>query len=316
MPSGSSRASGSWRFARTPTLSLSVLLYLTLAFTSSVLAQQNVQLRPTSGSNSFPACGVNCGVLSQADDACTPPTAQSTNRQTYVSCFCQSSLLGGLRSDTSNTCSDTCTSSQDRQKIKQWYTDFCNSGGKTGSSNSNSNSQGSNNNNGNGNNNNSNGNNNNNGASPTPGSAADNSSAANRPAPQSWSVQTPTLFIAITNINRWDGHYQWVIMVIVLAVAFTAIAVGGVWLKRRHDRKHPNLYHAAQGTSDSRFFQNSNHDSLVPALAPPARSVNTVSFASSSRTNVPPPNKQGPSQSPLREAQGADNDVEIREVPR
>jgi hypothetical protein len=103
-----------------------------------------------------------------------------------------------------------------------------------------------------------------------------------------------------------------VIMVIVLAVGFTAIAIVGVWLKRRHDKKHPNLYHATQSASDSRIFQNRNPETLVPR----ARSVNTVSFASSSRTNVGPPNRQGPSPSPLQNMQGVDSGMEIREAPR
>ncbi|RDW70697.1 uncharacterized protein DSM5745_08208 [Aspergillus mulundensis] len=291
MLSGSSGTSGSWPFA--PSLSLSTFFYLSLALTTSILAQ-DVQLRPTAASSTFPACGLTCSALSQADDSCTPPTAQTTNRQTYVSCFCQSDLLKNLQTTAAGTCDDTCTSSDDQQLLQQWYVDFCNSGGDTDStsgttedSTSNSNS---------GNNNNSS-NNNNNGTS-SADSAADtsSSSAANRRAPQSW----------------WDGHYQWVIMVIVLAVGFTAIAILGIWLKKRHDRKHPP-YHATQGASGSRVF---NQDSLGPDLVPRARSVNTVSFASSSRTNVGPPNRQVPTPSPLQNAQGVDHDVEVREAPR
>ncbi|KAL4907381.1 hypothetical protein BDW74DRAFT_149054 [Aspergillus multicolor] len=286
MLSGTSGTSGSWPFA--PSLSLSTFFYLSLALTSSILAQ-DVQLRPTAASSTFPACGLTCSALSQADDSCTPPTAQTTNRQTYVSCFCQSTLLTNLQTTAAGTCDDTCTSSDDQQLLQQWYVDFCNSGGDTDSSsgttddstsNSNSNS--------------------NNGTSSADSAAETSSSSATnrRPAPKSW----------------WDGHYQWVIMVIVLAVGFTAIAILGIWLKKRHDRKHPP-YPATQGASGSgsRVF---NQDSLVPDLVPRARSVNTVSFASSSRTNVGPPNRQVPTPSPLQNAQGVDHDVEIREVPR
>ncbi|KAL4999328.1 hypothetical protein BDV10DRAFT_165207 [Aspergillus recurvatus] len=280
--SGTSATSGSWPFA--PSLSLSTFFYLSLALTTSVLTQ-DVQLRPTAASSSFPACGLTCSVLAQADDSCTPPTAQVTNQETYVSCFCQSDLLKNFQTTADGTCDDTCTSSDDRQLLQQWYVDFCNSGGDTESNSgtaedsTSSSSSG---------NNSSTGNNN--------ATSSANSAASHRAGPQSW----------------WDGHYQWVIMVIVLAVGFTAIAIVGVWLKRRHDKKHPNLYHATQGASDSRIFQSRNQDSLVP----PARSVNTVSFASSSRTNVGPPNRQGPSPSPLQNSRGVDNGVEIREAPR
>ncbi|KAL4988188.1 hypothetical protein BDW68DRAFT_98438 [Aspergillus falconensis] len=283
--SGTSATSGFWPFA--PSLSLSAFFHLSLALINSVLAQ-DVQLRPTAASSSFPACGLTCSVLAQADDSCTPPTAQVTNQETYVSCFCQSDLLKNFQTTADGTCDDTCTSSDDRQLLQQWYVDFCDSGGDTQSnSGTTEDSTG---------NNSSSGNNNGTSSGNSAADSSGSSAASHRAGPQSW----------------WDGHYQWVIMVIVLAVGFTVIAVVGVWLKRRHDRKHPNLYHATQGASDSRLFQSRNQDSLVPR----ARSVNTVSFAGSSRTNVGPPNRQGPSPSPLQNSQGVDNDMEIREAPR
>ncbi|KAL4791379.1 hypothetical protein BDV19DRAFT_310762 [Aspergillus venezuelensis] len=196
MPSGSSgtwsRASGSWPFA-SQRFSLATLFYLFLAFTPSILAQ-DVQLRPSAASDSFPSCGLSCGVLTQADDACTPPTAQVTNRQTYVSCFCQSSLLTTWSQSVDSICTDTCTNSQDRQLLQTWYTNFCQSGGDTtedSSDNSNSNSNSNNNSNNNNNNNSNNNNSNNNDDSSNANSEADSSgsSAANsNSAPQSWSV--------------------------------------------------------------------------------------------------------------------------------
>ncbi|KAL4916055.1 hypothetical protein BDW62DRAFT_203061 [Aspergillus aurantiobrunneus] len=304
MPTGTLRP---WSFAlKTPIVSLSTFFYLSLAFTSSVLAQ-DVQLRPSVASDSFPACGLSCAVLSQADDGCTPPTVQVTNRQTYVSCFCQSTLLSDLKTNVQGTCDDTCTSSDDRQTLQQWYVDFCNSGGNTDSDSGKNRVSNNNNYDNNGNNN----NDNNNGGSSNANSAADTASSSVtklvKRAPQSW----------------WDGHYKWVIMIIVLAVAFTAITIVGVWLKRRHDRKYPNLYHAAApGASDSRVFQNRNRDSPVPGPMPRALaarrhdSLNTVSVASSSRTDfVVPGPRQGHMPSRLQKAQNV-NDVEVRETPR
>ncbi|KAL4929182.1 uncharacterized protein BDV17DRAFT_77085 [Aspergillus undulatus] len=197
MPSGSSgtgaRASGSWPFASNK-ISLSTLFYLSLAFSSSVFAQNDVRLRPSAASDSFPSCGLNCPDLQQADDSCTPPAAAVTNRQTYVSCFCQSSLLVSWQSSIDSICTGTCTSSQDRQTLQTWYSDFCQSGGDTteDSNDNNSNNNPGNNNNNNSNNNNNNNNNNNDNSNAN--SEADNSgsSAANRkPAPQSWSVGWP-----------------------------------------------------------------------------------------------------------------------------
>lgn len=194
MPSGTSGTSGSWPFSLRA--SFLTLFCLALAFTTSVLAQdQDVQLRPSAASDSFPACGVNCEILAQADDACTPPTVPATNRQTYVSCFCQSTLITGLKSNAQSVCG-TCTSQSDSQKLQQWYVDFCNSGGKTGSNsgNSNSNDNGNNNNNNNDNND-SNSNSNNDGSD----SSASSSSSSNTPAPKSWLVFSQPMSVTAPN---------------------------------------------------------------------------------------------------------------------
>ncbi|KAL2868776.1 uncharacterized protein BJX67DRAFT_36965 [Aspergillus lucknowensis] len=286
MSSGTSGTPGSWFLASkippSTTLSLSALFYLTLAFSTSILAQ-DVVLRPSAASDSFPACGLTCSLLSQADDSCTPPTAQVTNRQIYVSCFCQSALLATFRESPVGICDDTCTTDPDRQLLQQWYVNFCDHGGNTEDTGANS---GNNNNNDNNDNNNSHNDNNGDGtnadsaadATPSPGAGS-----RDDPAPQSW----------------WSGHYKWVIMVIVLVLGFTTLAILGVWLKRRHDAKHPNLYHAAAaGAGDSRVFANRNHDSPVPGPVPRAmatrrhESMNTVSIASSSRTDVIPKPRQ------------------------
>ncbi|KAL4941698.1 hypothetical protein BDV06DRAFT_177594 [Aspergillus oleicola] len=286
MPSGS-RASGSWPFA-SQRISLATLFYLSLAFSSSILAQ-DVQLRPSEASDSFPSCGLNCNILTQADDACTPPSAQVTNRQTYVSCFCQSSLLTTWSQNIDSICTDSCQSSQDRQTLQTWYTNFCQSGGQTTEDSTDDNNS---------NNNNNNDDDNSNADSDSEAGSSSSSAANSNSAPQSW----------------WDGHWKWVVMVIVLAAGFTIIGVVGMWLKRRHDRRHPNLYHAGSpGASGSRVFQDPNRESIVPALAPRGRSVNAVSFASSTRTDFVPPSRQGPSSSPLQRAQVA---VQTGEAPR
>ncbi|KAK5122007.1 hypothetical protein LTR16_004193 [Cryomyces antarcticus] len=36
---------------------------------------------------------------------------------------------------------------------------------------------------------------------------------------------------------RWSNHYKWVIMLIVLFIAFLALAMLGIFLKRRHARR-------------------------------------------------------------------------------
>lgn len=38
-------------------------------------------------------------------------------------------------------------------------------------------------------------------------------------------------------MKRWSQHGRYIIMVIVLVIAFTIIIIGGVWWKKSHDRK-------------------------------------------------------------------------------
>ncbi|KAL2815646.1 hypothetical protein BDW59DRAFT_153767 [Aspergillus cavernicola] len=294
MASGIS-GSGTLVFRRTPTatISLSTLFFLTLAFSTSILAQ-DVSLRPSAASATFPACGLTCTQLTQADDGCTPPTVQVTNRQTYVSCFCQSDLLRNFQTTADGTCDETCTTPADRQLLQQWYVNFCNSGGNTGNSGTNTDSDED-----------TEDNTNSNTTSPADSSASPVAGSRN-PAPQSW----------------LDGHYQWIIMIVILVVGFAALAVLGVWLKRRHDAKHPHLYHAATGGSDSRIFANRNLDSPSPGPAPSAiaahshESANTVSIASSSRTDDFPPSFRPAQPSRLQKVSQSEGNTAIQEALR
>ncbi|GAB1191852.1 hypothetical protein BDV32DRAFT_115757 [Aspergillus pseudonomiae] len=269
------------------------LLLITLVLSLSVRADDDTTLIPTAASDSFPSCALSCSILQQAQTGCVPPTAQKTDRSTYVSCFCQSSLITQLHNSADGTCSDTCTNADDRKKLQTWYSDFCASGGQNkGTAASESTAAAS---------------------TSTSTSTSTTKSQNSYPAPKSW----------------WSTHYQWVIMVIVLAVGFTAIAVVGVWLKRRHDAKYPNLYHAGSGSnsgSNSGLLysrgQNASPGPKHPGQFMPAPSpinhdeyANTDSVASSSRTEVAVP---GPRPSRLqRTPPSADvGDIETREVTR
>jgi hypothetical protein len=43
--------------------------------------------------------------------------------------------------------------------------------------------------------------------------------------------------------RRISTHWQWVLMVVILIIGFSLLAVVGIWLKRRYDANHQNLYH-------------------------------------------------------------------------
>ncbi|KAF7586418.1 hypothetical protein BBP40_008925 [Aspergillus hancockii] len=262
------------------------LFLITLVLSLSVRADDDTSLLPSAASDSFPQCALSCSILQQAQSACIPPSAPANGRSTYVSCFCQSSLIGQLKQSADGTCTDTCTNASDRSLLKTWYSDFCSSGGKSTASQSSAAAASS---------------------STSPSSAKSQNSY---PAPPSW----------------WSGHYQWVIMVIVLIVGFGALAVLGVWLKRRHDAKYPNLYHAGSGSNSGLLFNRGQNASpgpkqpgqFMPTPSPvnPADYANTDSVASSSNTDVAASRTRTPSRLQKTPQPAGEGDVEIREVPR
>lgn len=79
-------------------------------------------LIPTSASDSFPTCGLQCSQLYAAQDSCTANPDSST----WVSCFCQSAFVSNLK--TSGAVCTNCDSN-DQSKVSSWYTNYCNSGG-------------------------------------------------------------------------------------------------------------------------------------------------------------------------------------------
>lgn len=110
---------------------LSVLVLLFVLASAVLAADDDTSLLPSSASDSFPQCGLSCNNLKQAQSGCVPPAAPANGRSTYVSCFCQSSLLSNLHNTADGTCDDSCSSESDRSLLKTWYSDFCSSGGKT-----------------------------------------------------------------------------------------------------------------------------------------------------------------------------------------
>jgi hypothetical protein len=116
-------------------------------------------------------------------------------------------------------------------------------------------------------------------------------------------------------------------MLIVLAIGFSAIAAGGIWLKRRYDAKRPGLYHGGSAAASSSGVLGgnpvSNSNSGVLSPPPPAWASSTgpnqsQSLASSSLTdmtatrgnNAAPPG----SRTRLPKSSQPSSDVEIRHV--
>ncbi|KAJ5584740.1 uncharacterized protein N7459_004540 [Penicillium hispanicum] len=264
----------------------SALLLLSLLSTS-LAADKN--LIPTSASSSFPQCGLSCSSLYAAQDSCTSAADSST----WVSCFCQSSLVSGLK--TSGSVCSNCDAS-DQKLVSTWYSNYCNSGGSNkGTDNT----------------------------ATTSTSSSTTSSATSTATAGSSSSST-----GITEEKKswWSTHYKWVIMLIVLALAFSAIAALGIWLKKRYDAKRPNLYHGGGGnaaSSSGALGGTSGMLSPPPGHAPSApptqsqtRGLAAESVASSSRTDVGPKGLTPGSRTRLQKPTGPQSvaDVEIRQV--
>ena len=105
---------------------MKVLVAVAVAFASLTSAQNLV---PQAASSSFPACGLSCQILLQAQSACVPPAAPVTDQAVYVSCFCQSGYLKTLHSSPDGTCDQWCTVESDRQELMAWYNNLCAAGG-------------------------------------------------------------------------------------------------------------------------------------------------------------------------------------------
>ncbi|KAJ9265183.1 hypothetical protein DTO212C5_6857 [Paecilomyces variotii] len=189
---------------------ISLLCVFVPALFASSTAAQSVTLLPSAASDTFPACALTCQTLEQAQGSCVPPAAPVTNKATYVSCFCQSTLLTQLRSSPASVC--TACSAADAQTLEQWYNNFCATGGDVQTT------------------------------TTSTSTAATNAAATTTAATHVKSYPSPPSWIST--------HYQWVIMIIVLAVGLTAIALAGMWLKRRYDAKRPGLYHGDTSTAD------------------------------------------------------------------
>ncbi|KAJ5740037.1 hypothetical protein N7533_012821 [Penicillium manginii] len=185
---------------------------------------------PTSASSTFPQCGIDCSILKSAQDSCVAG-AEST----WNSCFCESSLLTTLK--TSGAICSNCDSS-DQTTLSSWYNSYCKSGGSTTSTTS----------------------------TATAATATTGTSTSTATAASSGSKNATTE----ENKSWWSTHYQWVVMLIVLVIGFSALAVLGVWLKRRYEARHPGLYapNAASSSGALPVKPGSVNDSGV--LSPPA----------------------------------------------
>ncbi|OKL62482.1 hypothetical protein UA08_02553 [Talaromyces atroroseus] len=239
------------------------------AVVSAQTSSDSFSFLPSSASSTFPECGLSCNALLQAQTVCVPPQAAVTNDQTYISCFCQSSYLTSLTS--SGAVCSSC-SAADQQLLVNWYNGYC-AGGytstltatatTTSSTNTATDTAA---------------------ATTTTGTAA--AASTSSASSSSKSSGSPGWF---------STHWRWVVMLIVLAVAFTALGVFGTWYKKRHDARRPGLYH---GDDRRNITASGGHPGVDPGAAgffsgslrnlskAKANSINNPSTTNSSSNNI------------------------------
>ncbi|CAG8930823.1 unnamed protein product [Penicillium salamii] len=243
---------------------LSILLVLTFA-----LSALSASILPASASSSFPQCGLTCTALTNAQTSC-----ESGATDSWTSCFCQSSLLTGLKSSGS-VCSSCST--EDQSTLSTWYNNYCKSGGTSNSA-----------------------------ATTTSATSATASSTATGTASKSNANTSATE----EKKSWWSTHFQWVIMLIVLVIGFGIIGALGVWFKRRYDAKRPNLYHG--GSSGALSTASPPRDAAWGPTEPVMPGLPTGSVASS-RSTMAKSSTPVPSRSKLSKVEHP-GDMETRQV--
>ncbi|TKA73061.1 hypothetical protein B0A55_09495 [Friedmanniomyces simplex] len=203
-----------------PPTSLPLLLLLLAALTALTTAQLL-----TNGNSQLPSCATTCPLLLQAAQACSGTTTATA--QTW-SCFCQSGYLTTLYTSPAGICDGVCTSASDAQQVMTWFTTNCGtddgvaehagsgSGGGgttvvviTSTSTS---------------------------APATAAATATGTGAALPSTTASGGTAEPDVRTS-SGKTWWDGHWKWVLMLIILFVALLLLALLATYLKRRHDRR-------------------------------------------------------------------------------
>ncbi|KGO77756.1 hypothetical protein PITC_010260 [Penicillium italicum] len=257
-----------------------------IALTISAVAADSIL--PTSASSTFPQCGLTCTTLTSAQTSC-----ESADASTWTSCFCQSSLLTGLK--TSGSICSTC-SAADQATLSTWYNNYCNSGGKDTSNTAATTTKSTAN------------------AASTSGSSSN--ASTNKSAPATEENKSPTVN-PTPPPNRWSTHYRWVIMLIVLVIGFTIIAVLGVRIKRRYEAKRPNLYRGGGSSLLSTASPPAPRDAAWAGVPVPVQTAGLApeSLASSSRSTMAKTSTPVPgSRTRLTKVEQGSGDVEVRQV--
>ncbi|KZZ90474.1 integral membrane protein [Moelleriella libera RCEF 2490] len=149
----------------------------------------------------IPACAVNCQPLWDANGGCVPPAIPSAEPTVYQACFCANKNVAAFSTAVSGVCDNACPGDpQGVSSIARWFSQACNVQA---------------------------------GATNTPKTATSTSAKAANTAGSSGSNNGGN-----NGGGDWlSGHWQWVIMLVILVVGIAGIWIGACIWRRRYLRK-------------------------------------------------------------------------------
>ncbi|KAH6608465.1 hypothetical protein Trco_001811 [Trichoderma cornu-damae] len=159
----------------------------------------------------LPECAVSCGHLYDANGACVPPAVPTNSPAVYTSCFCADPRLAAFSTTTGGVCDSACTADPNGlASITQWYHSICNIQNVAAPTS----------------------------ATTTTTTTSESSSGTN----SSQRTSQPS--------GDWiSGHWQWVVMLVILVVGITSIWIGACIWRRRYVRNRERRRQA--GNTDS-----------------------------------------------------------------
>jgi hypothetical protein len=167
---------------------------------------------PSGADGNFPACAASCALLEQAQSTCLAQTGQQSSGLAAENCFCQSATLQGLYSTPDAICVAECPTASDRVNLRTWFTSFCAQVGQGVDPNAS--------------------------ASGATSTTVVTSTSTNTNGPTSTAGTVSAEQHASSGSKGWfSTHWQWIVMVIVLAVGLGGLAWLLIFLRNRHRRK-------------------------------------------------------------------------------
>ncbi|KAL8765756.1 MAG: hypothetical protein Q9209_007263 [Squamulea sp. 1 TL-2023] len=159
----------------------------------------------------LPACAQQCANLLQAQTACTAPPNPPPGGTYGLPCFCGFAPLSILKADAPVNLCSTCSTTENAA-IQSWYKGACSNGGQTTSAPN----------------------------GPATPATTTTSLRGATPNPTSQGTTVSGRPASAGNVAQKDWmstHWRWVVMLIILVLGLSAIAVGGVYLKRYIHRR-------------------------------------------------------------------------------